>query len=63
MNIKSKSVELRTSRSTTDTGAIQRAEDFLRAFAMGFDVDDAIAILRLDGVRNSKNPVRLGDYC
>lgn len=50
MNIKSKAVELRTSRSTVETGAIQKGEDFVRAYAMGFDVEDAVAILRLDGV-------------
>ncbi|KIW94416.1 pre-rRNA-processing protein PNO1 [Cladophialophora bantiana CBS 173.52] len=48
MNIKSKAVELRTSRFTTDTGALQKGEDFVRAFTLGFDVDDAIALLRLD---------------
>lgn len=41
-------VELRTSKFTTDSGAIQQGEDFLRAFTLGFDVDDAIALLRLD---------------
>ncbi|OAL30231.1 pre-rRNA-processing protein PNO1 [Fonsecaea nubica] len=48
MNVKSKAVELRTSRFTTDTGALQKGEDFVRAFTLGFDVDDAIALLRLD---------------
>lgn len=48
MNIKTKSVELKTSRATSDTGAIQKGADFVRAFALGFDVDDAIALLRLD---------------
>lgn len=48
MNMKSKAVELRTSKVTTDTGAIQKGADFVRAFALGFDVDDAIALLRLD---------------
>lgn len=48
MNIKTKSVELRTSKSTTDTGALQKGEDFVKAFTLGFDVDDAIALLRLD---------------
>jgi RNA-binding protein PNO1 len=48
VNIKTKSVELRTSSSTTDTGALQKGEDFVKAFTLGFDVDDAIALLRLD---------------
>ena len=48
MNTKSRAVELRTSRFTTDSGALQKGEDFIRAFTLGFDVDDAIALLRLD---------------
>ncbi|KAI5284618.1 pre-rRNA-processing protein pno1 [Ascosphaera acerosa] len=48
MNVKSRAVELRTSKLTTDTGALQKGEDFVRAFCLGFDVDDAIALLRLD---------------
>jgi RNA-binding protein PNO1 len=48
MNIKSKAVEMRTSRFTSDAGALQKGEDFIRAFTLGFDVDDAIALLRLD---------------
>jgi RNA-binding protein PNO1 len=48
VNIKTRSVELRTSSSTTDTGALQKGEDFVKAFTLGFDVDDAIALLRLD---------------
>lgn len=48
MNTKSRAVELRTSRYTTSTDALQKGEDFLRAFTLGFDVDDAIALLRLD---------------
>lgn len=48
MNLKAKAVEMRTSRHTTDAGALQKGEDFVRAFTLGFDVDDAIALLRLD---------------
>ncbi|KAK2750252.1 pre-rRNA-processing protein pno1 [Onygenales sp. PD_40] len=48
MNIKTRSVELRSSKHTTDTGALQKGEDFVKAFTLGFDVDDAIALLRLD---------------
>ena len=50
MNIKNKSVEIRSSKHTNEPGAVQKAEDFIKAYAMGFDVDDAIALIRLDGV-------------
>lgn len=39
MNIKSKTVEIRTCPDTQDTGAIQKGADFLRAFMLGFEVD------------------------
>ena len=48
MNIKKKAVELKTSKYTEDLGAIQKGHDFVRAFALGFEVEDAIALLRLD---------------
>ena len=48
MNVKNRAVELRTSKFTTDSGALQKGEDFVKAFTLGFDVDDAIALLRLD---------------
>ncbi|TQV95996.1 hypothetical protein V2A60_001157 [Cordyceps javanica] len=48
MNVKRKTVELRTSKHTADSGALQKGEDFVKAFTLGFDVDDAIALLRLD---------------
>ncbi|KAI5197350.1 Pre-rRNA-processing protein PNO1 [Aureobasidium subglaciale] len=47
VNIKSKAVELRTSPSS-EAGSLQRGADFITAFTMGFDLDDAIALLRLD---------------
>ncbi|KAI4745526.1 Pre-rRNA-processing protein PNO1 [Aureobasidium sp. EXF-12298] len=48
VNTKNKNVELRTSRFTEDTGALQKGADFIHAFCLGFDLDDAIALLRLD---------------
>ncbi|KAH8693521.1 putative rRNA processing protein [Talaromyces proteolyticus] len=48
MNVKNRAVELRNSKLTTDPSALQRGEDFIRAFTLCFDVDDAIALLRLD---------------
>jgi len=48
MNLKTKSVELRTSEHTEEVASLQKAADFVRAFIMGFEVQDAIALLRLD---------------
>lgn len=48
MNPRRKQVELRTSKHSTEDGALQKGEDFVKAFTLGFDVDDAIALLRLD---------------
>jgi RNA-binding protein PNO1 len=41
-------IEVRTSAETEMASAIQKAEDFLRAFMLGFEVRDALALLRLD---------------
>jgi rRNA processing protein Krr1/Pno1 len=40
MNTKNKAVELRSSKHTTDPGAVQKGEDFVKAFSLGFDVED-----------------------
>ena len=48
MNIPKKTVELRTSKYTTSSSSLQKGADFLTAFTLGFDLDDAIALLRLD---------------
>ncbi|KAK4100901.1 hypothetical protein N658DRAFT_496987 [Parathielavia hyrcaniae] len=50
MNIKEKRVELRSSKHTASNDALQMGADFVSAFAMGFDMDDAIALLRLDSL-------------
>lgn len=47
MNVSARAVEMRTSKYTFD-GCLQRGEDFVKAFCLGFDVEDAIALLRLD---------------
>ncbi|PVV04397.1 hypothetical protein BB560_001107 [Smittium megazygosporum] len=41
-------VELKTCIETEDTSSIQRAADFITAFSLGFQIDDAAALLRLD---------------
>uniref|UniRef100_A0A6G1S5L3 RNA-binding protein pno1 n=1 Tax=Aceria tosichella TaxID=561515 RepID=A0A6G1S5L3_9ACAR len=47
-NNRTKTVEIRPSPSTEDASVLQKAADFVRAFVLGFDVDDALALLRLD---------------
>lgn len=47
-NPKNRSVELKTSQLTEDPGAAQKGADFIEAFMMGFEVQDAVALLRLE---------------
>jgi len=47
-NPKTRSVEMKTSPHTIDSGALQKGADFVSAFMMGFEVQDAVALLRLD---------------
>ena len=47
-NVKTRNVELKTSPETADVGSIQKAADFVRAFALGFDLEDCLALIRLD---------------
>lgn len=49
-NLKTKQVEIRNPEDpaeTTDT-SLQKAADFVRAFVLGFEVEDALALLRLE---------------
>ncbi|KYQ89131.1 RNA-binding protein PNO1 [Tieghemostelium lacteum] len=48
MNLKTRKVEIKTSDQTKDPNAIQKASDFVHAFSLGFEVNDAVALLRLD---------------
>eukprot|EP01035_Chromulina_nebulosa_P020476 gene20476-26566_t len=47
-NPKNRCVELKTSEQTIDNSSIQKAQDFIEAFMMGFEIQDAIALIRLD---------------
>ncbi|CAJ1960226.1 unnamed protein product [Sphenostylis stenocarpa] len=48
MNLKARRVELKTRADTPDISNLQKCADFVHAFTLGFDVIDAIALLRLD---------------
>ncbi|KAI7861862.1 pre-rRNA-processing protein PNO1, partial [Spinellus fusiger] len=50
MNVKTRSVDIRNSRTTTDTSALQKGADFVKAYALGFEIEDAMALLRLDDI-------------
>lgn len=47
-NTKTRTVEIKKSDQTTTFNALQKAADFVQAFVLGFEVDDALALLRLD---------------
>jgi len=48
MNPKRKCVEIKSSEFTEDRNSIQKCADFLKAFMLGFDLNDSIALLRMD---------------
>lgn len=37
-----------TCKQTTEISALQRGADFVKAFILGFTVEDALALVRLD---------------
>jgi len=47
-NLKTRNVEIKTCKETLDVQNVQKAADFVRAFVFGFEVDDALALIRLD---------------
>lgn len=47
-NLKTRCVEIRRSPQTTDVSHLQKAADFIRAFTLGFEIDDALALIRLE---------------
>ncbi|CAH2097552.1 unnamed protein product [Euphydryas editha] len=47
-NTKTRNVEIRVGPETKDIANLQKAADFVKAFIYGFDVEDALALLRLD---------------
>lgn len=49
-NLKTRNVEIRSCAETEDVSNVQKAADFVRAFVYGFDVEDALALLRLENL-------------
>lgn len=47
-NLKTRNVEIKTCKETRDIGSLTKAADFVRAFILGFQVEDALALVRLD---------------
>ena len=47
-NTKTRSVELKTSTYTLDASSLQKGADFVSAYMLGFEVQDAVALLRLE---------------
>lgn len=47
-NLKTRNVEIRTAPETPDIAYLQKAADFVKAFIYGFEIEDALALLRLD---------------
>ncbi|KAG8257661.1 RNA-binding protein pno1 isoform X2 [Homalodisca vitripennis] len=49
-NLRTRNVEIRNCPDTDDVGNLQKAADFVKAFVYGFEVEDALALLRLDNL-------------
>ncbi|XP_029031490.1 RNA-binding protein PNO1 [Betta splendens] len=47
-NLKTRNVELKTCKETKDIASLTKAADFVKAFVLGFQVEDALALIRLD---------------
>ncbi|KAJ0066971.1 hypothetical protein NL108_006191, partial [Boleophthalmus pectinirostris] len=47
-NLKTRNVEIKTCKETQDISALTKASDFVKAFILGFQVEDALALIRLD---------------
>ncbi|XP_041865469.1 RNA-binding protein PNO1 [Melanotaenia boesemani] len=47
-NLKTRNVEIKTCKETEDISSLTKASDFVKAFVLGFQVEDALALIRLD---------------
>lgn len=49
-NTRARCLEMRNSALTVEAGALQRGADFVKAFTLGFAVEDALVLLRLEDI-------------
>ncbi|KAL7296366.1 hypothetical protein TKK_0010380 [Trichogramma kaykai] len=67
-NLKTRNVEIKLNEDTPDIANLQKAADFVKAFMYGFEVADALALLRLDDLFietfdiNDVKPLLKGDH-
>ncbi|CAM1292497.1 PNO1 (predicted) [Pycnogonum litorale] len=47
-NLQTRNVEIKSTEETQDISSVQKAADFVTAFTQGFEVEDALALIRLD---------------
>ena len=50
MNLKTRNIDVRNCPETPDKAILQKAEDFVKAVVAGFEVRDAMALLRMDDI-------------
>ena len=50
MNLRTNNIDIRTSRETPESGVVQKAADFVKAVVAGFEVRDALALIRMDDI-------------
>lgn len=55
-------MEVRTCKDTEDITNLQKAADFVRAFIFGFEVEDALALLRLDDLFIDSFEIQVFDF-
>ena len=60
MNTRNRSVEIKTSQHTDDIDTLQKAADFVRAYLLGFEISDAVALLRVEDLFVDTFQVRYG---
>ncbi|CAG7701653.1 unnamed protein product [Allacma fusca] len=47
-NLSTRNVEIRAGSKMVESAYLQKAEDFVRAFVCGFEIEDALALIRLE---------------